>query len=233
MRQMSPNDVAVCCVRGILDLNLNYAAIGFQQKWCTVGGRRGIPSLLRSHHARSSRSVHRARDSLRCVRFGFSFCASGCAWGYDGAFARKAAHESGQHNDPVSHVSSVSQWTSGDSKSRPSAIEYCYATVSLHILTAERIRVSQWTDDQTLIVDDEKPARDELAYLLKAFPEINLVGQGRNGVEAIALIKNIRRPGVLDVQCPGLNGLGVIRAGDRKAEGAAHHFLATAYDNYR
>jgi len=37
---------------------------------------------------------------------------------------------------------------------------------------------------QTLIVDDEKPARDELAYLLKAFPEINLVGQGRNGVEA-------------------------------------------------
>ena len=41
----------------------------------------------------------------------------------------------------------------------------------------------------TLIVDDEKPARDELAYLLRSFPEINLVGQGKNGVEAVALIK--------------------------------------------
>src|SRR6266571_1490278 len=32
MRQMSPNDVAVRCVRGILDLNLNHAAVGLQQK---------------------------------------------------------------------------------------------------------------------------------------------------------------------------------------------------------
>src|SRR2546425_849137 len=65
---------------------------------------------------------------------------------------------------------------------------------------------------QTLIVDDEKPARDELAYLLKAFPEINLVGQGRNGVEAIALIKEYTPDLVfLDVQMPGLNGLGVIK----------------------
>src|SRR3989454_1096479 len=65
---------------------------------------------------------------------------------------------------------------------------------------------------QTLIIDDEKPARDELAYLLKAFPEINLVGQGRNGVEAIALIKEYTPDLVfLDVQMPGLNGLGVIK----------------------
>src|SRR2546430_10377478 len=33
----------------------------------------------------------------------------------------------------------------------------------------------------TIIVDDEKPAREELAYLLKGFPEINVIGQGRNG----------------------------------------------------
>jgi two-component system LytT family response regulator/two-component system response regulator LytT len=41
----------------------------------------------------------------------------------------------------------------------------------------------------TLIVDDEKPARDELAFLLKSFPDVHLVGQGKNGVEALALIK--------------------------------------------
>jgi len=39
----------------------------------------------------------------------------------------------------------------------------------------------------TIIVDDEKPARDELAYLLKSFPEINLIGQGKNGVEAVSM----------------------------------------------
>ena len=36
----------------------------------------------------------------------------------------------------------------------------------------------------TIIVDDEKPARDELAFLLKSFPEVNVVGQGKNGLEA-------------------------------------------------
>ena len=86
---------------------------------------------------------------------------------------------------------------------------------------------------QTLIVDDEKPARDELAYLLKAFPEINLVGQGRNGVEAIALIKEYTPDLVfLDVQMPGLNGLGVIKKlVDRKLK-VPHIIFATAYDNY-
>ena len=42
----------------------------------------------------------------------------------------------------------------------------------------------------TIIVDDEKPAREELAFLLKAFPEVNVIGQGKNGVEAVALIKS-------------------------------------------
>ena len=65
----------------------------------------------------------------------------------------------------------------------------------------------------TLIVDDEKPARDELAFLLKSFPEVNVVGQGKNGVEAVALIKEHNPDLVfLDVQMPGLDGFGVIRS---------------------
>ncbi len=85
----------------------------------------------------------------------------------------------------------------------------------------------------TLIVDDEKPARDELAYLLKSFPEINLVGQGKNGVEAVALIKEHAPDLVfLDVQMPGLNGFGVIKKlVDRKVK-VPHIVFATAYDNY-
>ncbi len=85
----------------------------------------------------------------------------------------------------------------------------------------------------TLIVDDEKPARDELAYLLKSFPEISLVGQGKNGVEAVALIKEHAPDLVfLDVHMPGLNGFGVLKKlMDRKVK-VPHIVFATAYDNY-
>ena len=63
-----------------------------------------------------------------------------------------------------------------------------------------------------LIVDDEKPARDELAFLLKSFPEVNIVAQGKNGLEAVALIREHNPDLVfLDVQMPGLNGFGVIQ----------------------
>ena len=85
----------------------------------------------------------------------------------------------------------------------------------------------------TLIVDDEKPARDELAFLLKSFPDVHLVGQGKNGVEALALIKEHAPDLVfLDVQMPGLNGFGVIKKlMDRKAK-LPQIVFATAFDNY-
>ena len=41
----------------------------------------------------------------------------------------------------------------------------------------------------TVIVDDEQLARDELAYLLKAADDVNVVAQGKNGLEAVNLIK--------------------------------------------
>jgi two-component system, LytTR family, response regulator LytT len=85
----------------------------------------------------------------------------------------------------------------------------------------------------TVIVDDEKPARDELAYLLKSFPEVTVVAQGKNGLEAVALIKE-HNPDlvILDVQMPGLDGLGVIkRLKDRKGK-MPHIVFATAYDQY-
>lgn len=85
----------------------------------------------------------------------------------------------------------------------------------------------------TVIVDDEKPARDELVYLLKGFPEVTVVAQGKNGLEAVSLIKE-HNPDlvILDVQMPGLDGLGVIkRLKDRKGK-MPHIVFATAYDQY-
>ena len=85
----------------------------------------------------------------------------------------------------------------------------------------------------TLVVDDEKPARDELVFLLKSFPEISLVGQGKNGVEALNLIKEHSPDLVfLDVQMPGLDGFGVIKKlADRKMR-VPHIVFATAFDHY-
>ena len=85
----------------------------------------------------------------------------------------------------------------------------------------------------TLIVDDEKPAREELAYLLKAFPDIHLVAQGKNGLEAVNLIKEHAPDLVfLDVQMPGLDGFAVLRRlVERKIE-LPHVVFATAFDHY-
>jgi two-component system response regulator LytT len=85
----------------------------------------------------------------------------------------------------------------------------------------------------TIIVDDEKPARDELAFLLKGFPEINVIGQGKNGVEAVALIKEHSPDLVfLDVQMPGLDGFGVLKKLVERRVKVPHVVFATAFDHY-
>src|SRR6185295_5977474 len=85
----------------------------------------------------------------------------------------------------------------------------------------------------TIIVDDEKPARDELAFLLKGFPEISVIGQGKNGVEAVALIKEHSPDLVfLDVQMPGLDGFGVLKKLVERKVKVPHVVFATAFDHY-
>jgi two-component system, LytTR family, response regulator LytT len=85
----------------------------------------------------------------------------------------------------------------------------------------------------TIIVDDEKPAREELAFLLKAFPEINLLGQGKNGLEAVNLIKEHSPDLVfLDVQMPGLDGFGVLKKLVERKLKVPHVVFATAFDHY-
>src|SRR5712664_3684146 len=85
----------------------------------------------------------------------------------------------------------------------------------------------------TIIVDDEKPAREELAFLLKGFPEINVIGQGKNGVEAVALIKEHSPDLVfLDVQMPGLDGFGVLKKLVERKMKVPHVVFATAFDHY-
>jgi two-component system LytT family response regulator/two-component system response regulator LytT len=84
-----------------------------------------------------------------------------------------------------------------------------------------------------IIVDDEPLARDELAYLLKDFPDIELLGTGANGLEAIDLIQKLEPDLVfLDVQMPGLDGMGVVRQLREKNIDLPHFIFATAFDQY-
>ncbi len=101
----------------------------------------------------------------------------------------------------------------------------------------------------TLIIDDEQLAREELKYLLDSVGDVEVVGQGANGIEAVALIEELHPDLVfLDVQMPGLDGFAVIRklmehaqqkgaAGSDGAHGKDVESLpqivfATAYDQY-
>ncbi len=85
----------------------------------------------------------------------------------------------------------------------------------------------------TLIADDEQLAREELSFLLKDFPEIEVLDTAANGLEVFDLIEQLEPELVfLDVQMPGLDGLGVI-AKVRAAGGPLPHFvLTTAFDQY-
>src|ERR1700758_4099879 len=84
-----------------------------------------------------------------------------------------------------------------------------------------------------VIVDDEQLARDELAYLLKSADDVNVVAQGKNGLEAITLIKENNPDLVfLDVQMPGLDGFGVIKRLLDKKIRLPKIVFATAFDQY-
>jgi two-component system, LytTR family, response regulator LytT len=98
-----------------------------------------------------------------------------------------------------------------------------------------------------LIIDDEQLARDELKYLLDSVGDVDVVGQGANGIEAVELIEEHHPDLVfLDVQMPGLDGFAVIQklleqnrlkaaglgADASEPEPLPQIVFATAYDQY-
>jgi two-component system LytT family response regulator/two-component system response regulator LytT len=84
-----------------------------------------------------------------------------------------------------------------------------------------------------VIVDDEQLARDELAFLLKNAGDVNVVAQGKNGLEAVHLIKEHNPDLVfLDVQMPGLDGFGVIKKLIEKKLPLPKIVFATAFNQY-
>ena len=84
-----------------------------------------------------------------------------------------------------------------------------------------------------ILVDDEKLASDELAYQLQQFPDVEIVATASNGLEAVKLISDLEPDVVfLDVQMPGLDGMGVIHKLKERGVPLPHFVMATAYDQY-
>ena len=83
---------------------------------------------------------------------------------------------------------------------------------------------------RTLVVDDEKLARDRLIGFLEKLGGVDVVGEATNGVEAVERIAQAKPDLVfLDVQMPGMDGFDVLKA---IARPSPHVVFATAYDDY-
>src|SRR5918995_359052 len=84
---------------------------------------------------------------------------------------------------------------------------------------------------RTLVVDDEPLARERLTNLLSAEPDIEVVGQCRDGEEAVTAIMDHTPDLVfLDVQMPAMNGFEVIEAVG--SERMPLVIFVTAYDQH-
>jgi len=87
------------------------------------------------------------------------------------------------------------------------------------------------TQIRTLIVDDEPLARDRVKRFLRDEDDVTIVGECKNGVEAIESITD-KKPDLvfLDIQMPEKNGFDVIKSlGAKKLPTI---IFVTAYDQY-
>lgn len=83
-----------------------------------------------------------------------------------------------------------------------------------------------------LIVDDEKPARDEMKYLLERIDGMDMIIEASNGIEALKLCeKNDIDLVFLDIKMPQLSGLEVAEILMEKDDPPKIIFT-TAYDEY-
>lgn len=84
---------------------------------------------------------------------------------------------------------------------------------------------------RVLLVDDEPLVRRDLARVLAAEPDVTIVAEARNGVEALELIETLAPDVVfLDVQMPELDGLGVVAS--LEPDQAPAIIFVTAFDRY-
>lgn len=89
------------------------------------------------------------------------------------------------------------------------------------------------TKIKVMIVDDEPLARQGLAVRLQQFDSVELVGECKNGLEAVTQIPQLNPDLVfLDIQMPGLNGFQVINKLRELKQHIPLIVFVTAYDSF-
>jgi len=82
---------------------------------------------------------------------------------------------------------------------------------------------------RTLIIDDERLAREELKSILKDYLEISVIGEAKNGDEGLEKIQNLSPDLIfLDVSMPGMTGFEMLK----KLDEIPHVIFVTAYDEH-
>lgn len=86
---------------------------------------------------------------------------------------------------------------------------------------------------KAIIVDDERLARQELRSMLQRHPEIDIVAEAKNAIDAEEKIRTLSPDLVfLDIQMPGLNGFQVIHKLRELKQPIPMIVFVTAYDSY-
>jgi len=84
-----------------------------------------------------------------------------------------------------------------------------------------------------IIADDEQLAREELRFLLEEIGDVEVVGTASNGLEALDLIEKLDPAlAFLDIQMPGLDGLGVVKRLREQQIEPPHIIFSTAFDQF-
>lgn len=83
---------------------------------------------------------------------------------------------------------------------------------------------------KVLIVDDEPPGRQKIREMVQEEPDVDVIGECTNGIEAVQAIRK-QRPDLvfLDVQMPELDGFGVVES---LGPAMPTVIFVTAYDQY-
>ncbi|MGD1070720.1 MAG: LytTR family DNA-binding domain-containing protein [Bryobacteraceae bacterium] len=89
------------------------------------------------------------------------------------------------------------------------------------------------TPISAIVADDEQLAREELRFLLDEIGDVEVVGTAVNGLEAVELIRKLDPAlAFLDIQMPGLDGLGVVRRLKEDQIELPHIVFSTAWDQF-